>query len=111
MDVTVPLEMSVVWTFSESPSMRMIQHDRQRYVEWGPPQFEGARRLMESRRPPGIDVGAWRFEETGRTSTIGEWAAFEVQVSGLPGEGESRLWLSQDVGSGDVPPVLSSTLV
>ena len=102
MDLTVPLEMSIVWAFGTSPSMRMIEHDQRRYVEWGPRQFEGARGLMESSRINAHDIDAadWRFEETGRTDTIEEWAAYEVRVTGLPGEGESHLWLSEDVGSG-----------
>ena len=98
MDITEPVEMTVVWSFGNEPSMRMIQHDEKVYVEWGPMQLENARQMMQQANlgQPTAEITPLRFEATGARETVDGEDAFEVRLQTAEKEEDSRLWLSRD---------------
>jgi len=102
MDVSLPMNMTVIWTFGSEPSLAMIRHGDRTYVEWGPEQLEGARRIARAapQRAPAADAGDLRFEATGATATIDAWDAVEIRLSSDVGEDGRRLWVSRDAGYG-----------
>ena len=92
--------MSIVSTTGDNPSTLMIQHDEERYIEWGPQQLK----MMLQRGAGGqeadtFDPSTIQFEQTGLTQQIGPWDAFEVVMHGSDGQ-EGALWLTTDVEIG-----------
>ena len=102
MDITQPMDMSVVWSFGAEPSLRMMRHDDRVYVEWGPQQLENARQMVQRthQSTPSKDVDKLRFEATGANATVEGWDAFEVRVLATEKEDGRRLWLSRDADYG-----------
>lgn len=102
MDITNPTKMSVVWSFGDEPSMRLIQHDEKVYVEWGPMQLENARQMMQQANlgQPTVEIAPLRFEATGARETVDGKDAFEVRLQTAEKEEGSRLWLSRDAEYG-----------
>jgi hypothetical protein len=102
MDITQPMDMTVVWSFGAEPSMRMIRHEKREYVEWGPTQLENARQMVQraNRGTSIAEVGPLRFEPTGARDTFEGWDAFEVRLLPKEKEDGSRLWLSRDADYG-----------
>jgi hypothetical protein len=100
MDITQPMEMTVVWSFGAEPSMRMIRHDERIFVEWGPTQLENARRMVNRGNGDmaAAEFDALRFEATGARATFEGWDAYEVRLD--PEDSASRLWLSRDAEFG-----------
>ena len=105
MRLDMPQEVSVISTTGASPSMVMVQHAEQRYIEWSPQQLEMMRQMLQ--RVPGaggaepdiFDPTTMEFEETGQTAQIGNWNAFEVLMHGADGQ-EGTLWLSTEAEVG-----------
>ena len=97
--------MSVIWTSGDAPSMLMVQHAQQRYIEWGPDQLKMMQQMLQ--RMPGADADAEpdfdpsqiRFEETGQTEQINGWDAFEVRVTGLQDQ-DGAFWMTRDIETG-----------
>ena len=102
MDITQPMDMTVVWSFGAEPSLRMMRHDDRVYVEWGPQQLKNARQMVQraNRGTSTKSADNLRFEATGAHATVEGWDAFEVRL--LPEEKEDgrRLWLSRDADYG-----------
>ena len=106
MRMDLPQGMSTVWVSGDSPTMLMIQHPQQQYMEWGPDQLKMMQQMMQ-RMPGGggndqdsdFDPTRIRFRETGRREQIGEWNAFEVEVTGLDDQ-EGAFWMTTDVDVG-----------
>lgn len=100
LDVTLPMEMTVVWSFGNEPSMRLIRHDERVYVEWGERQLENARQMVQSARleKPGAAMETLQFAATGARAMFEGWDALEV--SSLPEQPGSRLWLTHDTSYG-----------
>jgi len=98
MDITEPMEMTVVWSFGNEPSMRMFQHTERVFVEWGPMQLENAREMMRRANlgQPTVEIAPLRFEATGASETVDGKDAFEVRLQTVGKEEGSRLWLSRD---------------
>ena len=95
--------MSIIWTRGDAPSMLMVQHEQQRYIEWGPDQLKMMQQILQ--RMPGADADAdfdpsqIRFDETGQTEQINGWDAFEVRVTGLPDQ-NGVFWMTRDIDTG-----------
>jgi hypothetical protein len=102
MDITEPMEMTVVWSFGSEPNMRMIRHDEKVYVEWGPMQLENARQMMQQAKlgQPTEEIAPLRFEATGVREIVDGKDAFEVRLQTAEKEEGSRLWLSRDAEYG-----------
>lgn len=102
MDITKPVEMTVVWSFGNEPSMRMIQHDEKMYVEWGPMQLENARLMMQQAKlgQATVEITPLQFEATGARETVDGKEAFELRLQTAEKEEDSRLWLSRDADYG-----------
>jgi hypothetical protein len=102
MDITKPKEMSVVWSFGDEPTMRMIQHEERLYVEWGPMQLENARKMMQLANLSNAtaQIDSLRFEETGVHATVDGKDAVEVRLQTAEKDDISRLWLSRDAEYG-----------
>lgn len=100
----MPQGASMIWT---SGSMLMIQHDQKSYMEWGPEQMKMMQQMMQ-RMPqgagrqgqPSLDPSRVRFRETGRREKIGNWDAFEVEMTGLPDGQTGALWMTRDLETG-----------
>ena len=106
MRLDMPQEVSVISTTGASPSMLMVQHAEQRYIEWGPQQLEMMQQMLQrvQRGAAGSDSDIFdpttvQFEQTGQTAQIGNWNAFEVLMQGSDGQ-EGTLWLSADAEIG-----------
>jgi len=98
-------DLSVVSMTGDNPSMLMIQHAENRYMEWGPQQLEMMQRMWERVQGGGgqdadiVDPTTLQFEETGQTEQIGSWNAFEVLMHGSDGQ-EGALWLTTEAEIG-----------
>ena len=99
-------EMSVISTSGSNPSMLMIQHPQQRYIEWGPQQLQMMQQMMQ--RMPGsadapdpsdFDPTQMQFEQTGQTAQLGSWTAFEVLMTSADGQ-QGALWLTTETDIG-----------
>ncbi len=98
--------MSIVSTAGDTPSTLMIQHDEERYIEWGPQQLEMMQRMLQraqdgagGQEAATFDPATLQFEQTGLTQQIGSWNAFEVLMRGSDGQ-EGALWLTTDAEIG-----------
>ena len=101
----LPQATSMIWT---NGSMLMIQHEQKSYMEWGPEQMRVMPQMMQRMQQqgdsgqgqPSLDLSQVRFRETGRRENIGDWDAFEVEMTGLPECQAGALWMTRDVGTG-----------
>ena len=105
MRLDMPPDVSVVSTTGDNPSMLMIQHPEQRYIEWGPQQLEMMQQMLQGMSGGSgnagdlFDPATLQFEETGQTGQVGPWDAFEVVMQGPDGQ-EGALWLTTDAEIG-----------
>lgn len=98
-------EVSLISISGDSPSMYMVQHPEQRYIEWGAQQLQMMQQMMQ--QMPGItdqandmfDTAQVEFQQTGATEQIGPWSAFEVEMTDPNGE-RGSLWLTTDTDTG-----------
>ena len=94
-------EMSLISISGAEPRMLMVQHQEQRYIEWGAQQLQMMQQMMQ--QMPGVadqasstfDPEQLQFQQTGATDQIGPWSAFEVEMTDGNGEVGS-LWLTTD---------------
>ena len=70
--------MSIVSTTGDNPSTLMIQHDENRYIEWGPQQLEMMQQMLQrgqggagGQEADTFDPSTMQFEQTGLTQQIG----------------------------------------
>ena len=113
-------EMSLISISGDTPSLYVVQHPEQRYIEFGPQHLQ----MMQSM--PGIadqadaafDPQELQFQQTGATDQIGSWNAFEVEMTDANGDVGS-LWLTTDseiglfeimLGVADAASVMSSPM-
>jgi len=106
-DMSQGPEVSIVWHSGAAPSMLMIQHAEQRYMEWGEQQFQMMRDMMARMGGAGgggaadeVDLASIRFEPTGETQTIGSWTASGVRVTGMENGQQATVWIASDLDSG-----------
>ena len=90
-------EMSLISVSGASPSMYMVQHPEQRYIEWGPQQLQMMQQVPDiaDQANSAFDPEQLQFQETGATGQIGPWNAFEVEMTDSNGE-VAVLWLTTD---------------
>jgi len=106
MDVTEPMKMTVIWSFGADRAMRMIRHDTQEYVEWGPVELRNARQMVRQaqglRSATSQNNPVLHFEPTGRQAEIGQWEAIEMRPAGNPAAdaNSGRLWTTADADHG-----------
>jgi hypothetical protein len=86
----------------EDGKMLMIQHPQKQYMEFTAEMMEQMAAMMgqmpqqqmeeeaEAMEPP-------TFTRTGNTKQVGEWSAYEVLVQHPDQEGDTTMWMSQDV--------------
>lgn len=93
-------EMSLISISGAEPRMLMVQHQEQRYIEWGPQQLQMMQQMpgVADQVNNAFDPEQLEFQQTGATDQIGPWSAFEVEMTDANGEVGS-LWLTTD---GDV---------
>ncbi len=99
-------EMSVISITDSDPSMLMLQHPQQRYIEWNAQQLQMMQQMMgqlpnASGSPSASDFDPTQiqFEETGNTAQVGPWNAFEVLMTSADGE-QGALWLTTEADVG-----------
>ena len=96
---------SLISISGDSPTMYMVQHPQQRYIEWGAQQLQMMQQMMQ--QMPGVtdqandmfDTTQLVFQQTGATDQIGPWNAFEVEMTDPDGE-RGSLWLTTDTDTG-----------
>ena len=106
MRMDVSAEMSVISVSGDNPSMIMVQHPDQRYVEWGAQQLQMMQQMMQQIPNAGggqggidYDPSQMQFSQTGETAQVGPWSAFEVEMTDSTGN-RGALWLTTDTNVG-----------
>ena len=99
-------DVSVISHSGDSPRMIIVQHPDQQYTDWGADQLRMIENLMQqvqntSANPSAEDTTSDRLEfaQTGQTTQIGPWNAFEVKMDDSSGN-RGTLWLTKDVDVG-----------
>ncbi len=106
-DMSQGQNVSLVWRSGDAPSMLMIQHSEQRYMEWGEQQFQMMRQMMQRMSGGGgggdtaeVDLAALQFEDTGETATVGPWSASAVRITGMEEGQTATMWIASDLDRG-----------
>ena len=94
---------SIVSIGGDNGKMLMIQHAEKQYMEFTDEMMKAFAGMM-GQMPPEvqaeIDAAAGTpptFTRTGNTKQVGEWSAYEVLVEHPEQDGETKMWMSQDV--------------
>ena len=106
-DMSQGQDVSLVWRSGNAPSMLMIQHTEQRYMEWGEQQFQMMRQMMQRMSGGGgggetadVDLSSIQFEPTDETATVGAWSASGVRITGMEEGQTATMWIASDLDSG-----------
>ena len=101
----VPQGMSLIWKGGASPTILILMHAQDTYLEMAEQQLKMMQQMLQassaggSDQPSAIDPGQMQFETTNNHEQVGSWDAVEVRMSGPTGQ-EGSLWFTTEVDTG-----------
>ena len=101
----VPQGMSLIWKGGASPTILILMHAQNTYLEMAEQQLKMMAQMLQasstggSDQPSAIDPSQMQFETTSNHEQVGSWDAVEVIMSGPTGQ-EGSLWFTTDVETG-----------
>ena len=101
----VPQGMSLIWKGGASPTILILMHAQNTYLEMAEQQLKMMAQMLQasstggSDQPSAIDPSQMQFETTSNHEQVSLWDAVEVIMSGPAGQ-EGSLWFTTDVETG-----------